>query len=310
MKTISFQIPNIKKSVESQLGLSEVNYSQPSTNFIEIQQKELESGFFCTQINNYTCNSLEWVYTSKTNLDYLVFCFWLEIKTNTNEDIKTHTFNIIGSDTDFSFKLKKNVLYKGFIFSLSQNWIKRNISSNIMKNYLLQTKNKEIKTLFFNDEEIAGFIQKKKQSKWQFNIDCWQLMGMVFEKIVLDIQNKKNSDSTLSRKKNFEILKTYIINNIHKSELNIQYVLDILKKEYPYIEKDDYQSLSTYIIEIRMNKAIELLQHGIFSIPEVAEKVGFSSKKTNQFSKTFKRNFGISPLEYTQSKKQRVNSES
>ncbi len=300
MNTISFHISDFKKHTGYSINFSDLDRFKSNQNFIDAKQKELDTGLFCAQINCCFDDPVQWNYQSKVNEDFSIFCFWIEIKSERNVPINSHTFNIVNSTNDFSFQLKKNVLYKGYIFSLSQNWIKRNINSNIIKNYLFQIKDIGVKSLYFIDNEITELLYRQKTHMWQFNVECWQLMGMAFDKIVLEIQNEKSTSYTVNKKKSFDILKDYIIKNIHKSGLNMQHALNILKKQSPQIKKEDYQIISRYIIEIRMNKASELLREGKFSIHEVSKKVGFSNNKLSQFTKAFKNRYGLTPLEYTQ----------
>lgn len=51
-----------------------------------------------------------------------------------------------------------------------------------------------------------------------------------------------------------------------------------------------------YLINLRMEKAIEILREGHFSIQDVAKKVGYDDPY--YFSKLFKKKFGVSPLVY------------
>jgi hypothetical protein len=43
---------------------------------------------------------------------------------------------------------------------------------------------------------------------------------MIFEKIVFEIQKNKLLKSAIDKKTSVDVLKTYIINNIHRTDLN------------------------------------------------------------------------------------------
>ena len=60
------------------------------------------------------------------------------------------------------------------------------------------------------------------------------------------------------------------------------------------------QNISAYLREVRMRKAAELLADGRLSVSEVAEQVGYINQ--SKFAAVFKRQFGISPLEYRRRK--------
>lgn len=60
------------------------------------------------------------------------------------------------------------------------------------------------------------------------------------------------------------------------------------------------QNISIYLREIRMKKAAELLIATRLSVAEVAEQVGYVNQ--SKFAAVFKKQFGLSPLEYRRSK--------
>ena len=61
------------------------------------------------------------------------------------------------------------------------------------------------------------------------------------------------------------------------------------------------QNISVYLREARMKKAAELLATTRLSVAEVAEQVGYINQ--SKFASVFKKQFGLSPLEYRRSKK-------
>ncbi|MBR0030736.1 MAG: response regulator [Treponema sp.] len=52
----------------------------------------------------------------------------------------------------------------------------------------------------------------------------------------------------------------------------------------------------SYLLEVRMQKAKELLQNSSLSIKEISHEIGFSDQ--NYFSNVFKRQIGLSPVEF------------
>ena len=60
------------------------------------------------------------------------------------------------------------------------------------------------------------------------------------------------------------------------------------------------QNISVYLREMRMNKAGELLATTRLSVAEIAEQVGYLSP--SKFASVFKKQFGVSPLEYRRSR--------
>lgn len=60
------------------------------------------------------------------------------------------------------------------------------------------------------------------------------------------------------------------------------------------------QNISAYLREVRMRKAAELLTGSRLSVSEVAEQVGYINQ--SKFASVFKKQFGMSPLEYRRMK--------
>lgn len=60
------------------------------------------------------------------------------------------------------------------------------------------------------------------------------------------------------------------------------------------------QNISVYLREMRMNKAGELLATTRLSVAEIAEQVGYLNQ--SKFASVFKKQFGVSPLEYRRSR--------
>ncbi|MNE99308.1 HTH-type transcriptional activator RhaR [compost metagenome] len=60
-------------------------------------------------------------------------------------------------------------------------------------------------------------------------------------------------------------------------------------------------TISDYLMEFRLSKAVELLEFTDISISEIAESVGFSSQ--NYFIISFKKKMKLSPLAYRKSLK-------
>ena len=60
------------------------------------------------------------------------------------------------------------------------------------------------------------------------------------------------------------------------------------------------QNISEYLREVRMRKAAELLTGSRLSVSEVAEQVGYINQ--SKFASVFKKQFGMSPLEYRRRK--------
>ena len=60
------------------------------------------------------------------------------------------------------------------------------------------------------------------------------------------------------------------------------------------------QNISNWLREIRMNEAARLLSDTKRPIAEISEQIGYSNQ--GKFAAVFKKQFGLSPLEYRRSK--------
>lgn len=90
--------------------------------------------------------------------------------------------------------------------------------------------------------------------------------------------------------------------NMENSEFEANTLAQLMKMSrtqlYRKIKALTNRSVHDFIITIRMNKAREMLLGGVFSISEIAYKVGFSLP-TN-FTRTFTKYFGLSPSKYVE----------
>ena len=96
----------------------------------------------------------------------------------------------------------------------------------------------------------------------------------------------------------------YIEKTYSKSDLSIE---DICKEFYVspstlrrIMLSAYYKTPIKYITEVRVKKAKNMLAYDNFSVNEIAEKCGFSS--AHYFSRIFKKEVGMTPLEYKNSK--------
>lgn len=99
--------------------------------------------------------------------------------------------------------------------------------------------------------------------------------------------------------KSIAIVKRFIQNNFHKV-MNLDMLANQVSMNSSYFsvlfKKEEGISLTDYIVNVRINKAMEYLRDPQFKVYEVATKTGFNDEK--YFSKVFKKKVGISPKEY------------
>lgn len=96
-------------------------------------------------------------------------------------------------------------------------------------------------------------------------------------------------------------IKSYVEHNYSKATLEDASRLIRMNPDYvsKYFKQKTGQNFSDYIVEIRMGKAVELLQDINYKTYEISELVGYSYPKN--FTRTFKKFYGISPREFRNS---------
>lgn len=113
----------------------------------------------------------------------------------------------------------------------------------------------------------------------------------------LNSRGKKSESS--QRENHCEEAKKYMQNNFHK-KINVEDVAAHLCLSRAYLRNIFHQyngiSPQQYLINLRIERAKELLQTGRFSVSSIAQSVGFADAL--MFSKFFKTHTGVSPSAY------------
>ena len=139
----------------------------------------------------------------------------------------------------------------------------------------------------------------------------WPLMAKVLSLEFLVLVLKEISPQTTSTIQDYFQLKTYDKQTIAQS-ITAYFQENYMKKiSVEEIARSSYLSTTyitkiykevtgdtpiNYLIRLRMEKALEILKEGHFSIQDVAKKVGYDDPY--YFSKLFKKRFGLSPSAY------------
>lgn len=90
------------------------------------------------------------------------------------------------------------------------------------------------------------------------------------------------------------------LHNHYSRDLSLTEVADIFHVNSSYLSrtfsKEAGKGFSTYLTELRINKALNIMEEGNLKIYEIAEQVGMPNPES--FSRSFKKIIGISPREY------------
>ena len=119
-----------------------------------------------------------------------------------------------------------------------------------------------------------------------------------FQEISRYIEGKRAEQNYIVINRIIDIIENYYSQDLtvegfaEEVYLSPNYIRKIFKKEMG-------KTILDYIIQTRMNKAIELMRTTFLSIKDIAEKVGY--KDSSYFGQVFKQKYGVTPGEYRKS---------
>lgn len=127
----------------------------------------------------------------------------------------------------------------------------------------------------------------------------------VFAEAKSNLDKAWNQSNMKQKKYTENIIQTieeYIKRNY--ADVRLEDIANILRMSPNYIssfyKEKTGENISNYVTKIRMEKAAELLADFHYKTYEISEKVGYYNPKN--FSRVFKKYYGISPREYRNSK--------
>lgn len=130
----------------------------------------------------------------------------------------------------------------------------------------------------------------------------YYICAKIFE--LVSLLSYKNEPVNKSHKY-VEMAKNYIETNYNSSDISIAEIADNLNLDRSYFstlfKKHTGKSPQDYLLDFRLNKAAELLVVSALKSGEVGKACGYTDQFN--FSKMFKRKFGISPSQYASMQK-------
>ncbi len=155
---------------------------------------------------------------------------------------------------------------------------------------------------------LAAFMNRMKTGFHSpFNVYDYQIAAAHLEQLFLDLKYATSVSYGRISKKNIEdtfaqIIKTYLENNINNSvtlsdickrfSVSKSYICELFKKETG-------KSIIDYFIDLKINKAKQLIRQGELNFTQIAEALGY--KSIHHFSRSFKSKTGVSPGTYEKS---------
>ena len=106
-------------------------------------------------------------------------------------------------------------------------------------------------------------------------------------------------------KKIVDSVREYIAENYHDSNLSVEGIANGIYINSSYLrkifKKELNMSVSDYIVDLRLQKAKDLIGNGNMRLSDISEMVGYND--AGYFSKSFKKKYGFSPSGYENLKK-------
>lgn len=112
-------------------------------------------------------------------------------------------------------------------------------------------------------------------------------------------EQESNGGASWDKKAIITYIKEYINENFH-TNLTLEIIGELVHLHPSYLSKVFKEmtgiNLSSYITDVRMEKAAELMEQTNLKVYDVMERIGY--QKSQHFSKLFKEKYGVTPNEY------------
>lgn len=294
-----------------------LEFEEVSEDFTIYKHDNNYLGFALTQVNSEILTPIDNLFKNTTSIVIMQKC---DIKsTNTIAKQIENCINDVLLYNSCVAKIKREPL------DTSQVYLNDIVD---LENILFLVKTKNITQLNNMVEKILSILQDRRLSSTRiysilnslisyletitkFNISFdnnWyihqsfnQIKTNLFS-IIQDTFDRNEIDPIPTTKKGLVVKAAINIikENIANQNLSISYVAKKCNVTSSYIRKTFKEimgiTINNYIIDCRFNKAKEYLKKGYYIHAEIAEKVGY--KDAAYFSRSFKKNIGMSPKEY------------
>ncbi len=202
--------------------------------------------------------------------------------------VKSGNIDNLEAELDRIFNIIKKMSYSDMMMSITE----LSISSQKIINYIYEISNEDayidIKGI---TDSIFKFETLDEVKEYYLNL---------FKNVIIQLNDKR------SNRKNIVIknVKKYINENYQDQLLSLDIIASKMRFSSNYLTalfKDiEGMTISSYIKEVRFNKAIELLRTTELTETEISLKVGFAN--VNYFYTSFRKRYGLSPKQYRNSK--------
>ena len=161
----------------------------------------------------------------------------------------------------------------------------------------------------FADAFLSSLLENVVMEFIEPRIHSEILIELAFKQIIIHLIRNFSDVSPTSKIKNISFADelTYkVMNYVQTNIFTITSIKDI-SNEFGYnnsylstrFKKNTNKNISEYVLEVKMQKAKELIEERKLTLTAIAEKLNYSS--VYSFSKAFKKFYNISPLTYKES---------
>lgn len=201
----------------------------------------------------------------------------LALRTNSSEDITRLLSDV------FKFMKDKKLSFE-YVFSVVMGLV------SLCLSYINEI-DKNVDKVFGKD--FSPYIEIRNKT----SLDAlYKWTVEIFEKTLAFSEESRYTKSKVI----VDSVREYIEKNYHNSSLSVEGIACEFYINSSYLRrifrKELDMSVNDYIVDIRMQKAKELIGHGNTRLSDISEMVGYND--TGYFSKSFKKKFGFSPSEY------------
>ena len=202
------------------------------------------------------------------------------VKFGPEEKIREVTARIIGRMSDAKVHARQ---YQTYILSVANCLVQ-----------LIQQYDLEMDELFADSKVGADPFTIIHQVMNRETFSEW-LLGAA-----LKINGAMNKERDNTTRQSMERAKQYIMENYQDPDLSVEQICRILHMSPAYFstmfKKATGQTYIGYLTDVRLNKAVELLNMTDDKTYVIAAKVGYQEQ--NYFSYVFKKKFGVSPTKF------------
>lgn len=216
-----------------------------------------------------------------------------------------------------SGKLEFDSLTEGELISAIKFGPEEKIESSV-KNIMEKMKTAKV---HFRQQQVymIGIFNSIIQMMQQYDLALEDIMGEELESMVLFDKLKKieefgqwllriagklnhliNQERDMTTRQVIQEAKQYILDNYQNPDLSVEMICRHLHMSPAYFstvfKKETGQAYIAYLTDVRLNKAVELLNKTDDKTYIIASKVGYQEQ--NYFSYVFKKKFGVSPTRY------------